>query len=163
MDWKPIKEFPGYSISNMGRVRNDDTDRIMALQRNPHGIVHVGLWKDGKQYKRSVAVLVCEAFLPPPTPPTFDTPIHLDGDKTNCRIDNLMWRPRWFAVRYHRQFHDNRPMGFSGPIRDKRTGEVFRNSMEAAMRFGLLDWDIFKSTIARTYVWPTYQEFREVS
>lgn len=163
MEWSPIPDFPGYSVSNLGRIRNDRADRIMALQRNQHGVVHVGLFRDGKQHKRAVALLVCEAFLPPPTPPTFDTPIHLDGDRTNCRIDNLMWRPRWFAVRYHRQFTDDRPMGFRNPIRDKRTGQVFRNSMEAATTFGLLDWDIFKATLNRTYVWPTYQEFREVS
>lgn len=162
MDWREIPDFPGYSVSNMGRIRNDRTDRIMALQINQHGIVHVGLFRDGKQHKRGVALLVCEAFLPPPSPPTFDTPIHLDGDLTNNHIDNLMWRPRWFAVKYHKQFDSREPMGFSGPIQDKRTGQVFRNSWEAATTFGLLDREIFLATLNRTYVWPTYQEFREV-
>lgn len=162
MDWKEIRDFPGYSVSSMGKVRNDSTDRIMALQINQHGVVHVGLFKEGRQYKRGVALLVCQAFLPPPIPPTFDTPIHLDGDPTNNRIDNLMWRPRWFAVKYHQQF-ENPTVSFSGPIQDKRTGEVFNNSWHAATTFGLLEKEIFLATLNRTYVWPTYQEFREVA
>jgi hypothetical protein len=103
--WRTIYEFPRYSISNEGRVRNDDTGRLMRLSHNQYNILYVGLVSGRRQYKRSVAVLVAEAFLPDyeRTEP-FDTPIHLNGDKADCRAHNLMWRPFWFAVKYHRQF-----------------------------------------------------------
>lgn len=162
MEFKPIDEFPGYSVSNFGRVRNDNTDRIMTLTINQHGIVQVGLVRGGMQFKRSVALLVARAFLDPPHPDTFDTPIHLDGDKFNNHIDNLMWRPRWFAIRYQRQFSSKRDIAIDRPIREVHTKQRFKNSWEAATMFGLLDREILSSIVNRTYVWPTYQQFRVI-
>lgn len=162
MDWVQIDGFPGYSISYAGTVRNDYTGRFLALQRNQHGVIHAGLVLRGHQYKRAVAVMVAEAFLPPPTPETFDTPIHLDGDRSNNHVSNLMWRPRWFAIRYHQQFWRLKEPSIPKVVQEKHTGERFHSSMEAATTFGLLDRDIFQSIVHRTVVWPTYQEFRVV-
>ena len=161
MEWEIIPEFPGYSVSREGRVRNDDTGRILALTKNQHGLIQVGLMRDCNQYKRGVALLVANAFLPPSTIEAFNTPINLDGDRTNNRVENLMWRPRWFAILYHRQFH-NDLRGFREPIMEVRTKQRFPNSWEAAITFGLLDREILIATLNRTYVWPTYQEFRLV-
>lgn len=156
--WQPIPEFPGYSVSFEGRVRNDDSGRILATLVNQSGVAHVGMVKDHHQHKRSLALLVAEAFLGAPQPDTFDTPINLDGDRTNCHIDNLMWRPRWFAVKYHQQFH-NDLRGVRVPIREIHTGQAFPNSWDAATKFGLIDREILLAIQNRTYVWPTYQEF----
>lgn len=162
MSWEPIPDFPGYSVSREGQIMNEDTGRIMALTRNQHGILQVGLMRNGVQCKRGVALLVARAFLPPPVPETFDTVINLDGDRSNCHELNLMWRPRWFAVKYHRQFF-NGQRGFDQPIQDIHTGVRYKNSWEAAIRHGLLDREILIATLNRTYVWPTYQEFRVIS
>lgn len=161
-EWKPIPEFDNYSVSDMGSVRNEDTGRMMAKLRNQTGIVNVGLSKAGVQYKRALAVLVAEAFVPREGARlTFTTPMHRDGDRTNCRAENLLWRPRWFAARYHAQF-DNGLRGFRVPIRDITTGEEFANSWEAAMKYGLIDREILEATLNRTYVWPTYQKFEVI-
>lgn len=162
MEWKVIPDFPDYSVSNRGQIRNDDTGRVLALTRNQNGLVQVGLMNGHHQHKRGVALLVAKAFLPPPVPETFDTPINLDGDRLNNATENLMWRPRWFAVRYHQQFHNDK-RGFRGPIQEIRTGELFPNSWQAAITYGLLDIEILVATLNRTYVWPTYQRFREVA
>src|SRR4051812_7938650 len=61
-EWKRIKEFPDYSISTEGRVRNDRTSRIMALTMNQLGIVQVGFTKNHRYFKRAVAPLVAHAF-----------------------------------------------------------------------------------------------------
>lgn len=159
MDWAPIEEFPGYSISESGRVRNDETQRYLALTRNQQGIIQVGLSKDGVQYKRGVALLVAKAFLPPPVPNSFDSIINLDGDRSNNDYTNLMWRPRWFAIQYHKQFYNGK-RGFNEPVMEIRSKERFKNSWEAATKYGLLDREIMIATLNRTYVWPTYQEFR---
>jgi hypothetical protein len=160
VDWKDIPDFPGYSVHFTGTIRNERTYRPMAVQINQHGTVYVGMVIDGQQYKRSVALIVARAFLPPPEPVTFDTPIHLDGDQTNNHVENLMWRPYWFAIRYQRQFRNE--MSVPEQIQDVRTGERYNNSMHAATTFGLLDREIYQSMTNRTYVWPTYQEFRIV-
>lgn len=159
MSWKAIPEFPGYSVSDQGCVRNDDTGRILVATPNQHGVMQVGLMRHRKQYKRGVALLVAKAFLPPPVPEVFNTPINLDGDRSNNDINNLMWRPRWFAVQYHKQF-TNGKRGFTKPIMEVNTRERFPTSWQAAVKYGLLDREIMIATLNRTYVWPTYQEFR---
>lgn len=161
-EWSLIREFPGYSVSDCGRVRNDEQNRMMAICFNLGGTAHVGLTKNKKQHKRSVALLVARAFLRPAEDPRFDTPIHLDGDSRNNHAENLMWRPRWYAIRYQHQF-TMAPQGFSVPIFETHTGEKFENSWEAATKYGLIDRDIMLAVINKTFVWPTYQFFKTVT
>lgn len=155
--WLEIPDFYGYSVSNHGRVRNDFSGRIMALVRNQGGTIHVGLVRNRKQYKRSLAKLVAEAFLPRNTLDHFRTPIHLDGNPENNHYHNLAWRPRQFADAYHRQF--NRWPLIGRPIRDVDTGERYSDSHEACKKHGLLDKDILKSVIEGFAVHPTFQIF----
>jgi hypothetical protein len=159
--WRRIPEFPNYSVSDEGRILNEDTGRIMVQRINNHGNVHVGLTKQLVQYRRSVALLVAEAYLPrlPHNRESFDTPIHLDGDKLNNCVANLMWRPYWFAYKYAKQFNAP-PRGFRTPVEELTSGLTFPTSWVAATTFGLLDQEILIATVKRTYVWPTYQKFR---
>lgn len=160
-EWKPVKEFPSYSISSHGHVRNDRTGRLMARTLNQQGIVQVGFSDNGYYFKRSVAVLVATAFIPRPFG-AFDTPINLDGDRTNNSVENLMWRPRWFAIMYHKQFHHPYYNRIRRPIMDIKTREISGNSFECAKRYGLLEKDLVLSILNRTVVWPTYQQFQLV-
>ena len=157
-NWKEIEYFPEYSVSDHGRVRADNSGRIMALNENQYGVVQVGLMRDGKQFHRSVPLLVAKAFLPSVHGP-FDTPINMDGDRHNNRLENLTWRPRWFAIKYNRQFRYPYENPIMSPIVDLKTNEVSENSLECAKRYGLLEQDLVLSILNRTYVWPTYQKF----
>lgn len=156
--WSVIPTFPDYSVSNYGRIRSDRSERILSLNENQFGLVRVGLWQDGVQYHRSVPLLVAKAFLPSPKPP-FDTPINLDGDRHNNHVDNLMWRPRWFAIKYNHQFHHPYEYSIDAPIVDLKTGEISDNSFDCAKRYGLLENDLVLAIANRTYVFPTYQLF----
>lgn len=157
-NWAPIEDFPGYSVSDHGRVRTDKTGRILRLSENQFGLLQVGMMRDGVQYHRSVPLLVAKAFLPELTGP-FNTPINLDGDRHNNHVSNLAWRPRWFAVEYNQQFRHPYQNSIMAPVVDLKTGEVSNNSFECAKRYGLLEQDLVLSILNRTYVWPTYQEF----
>jgi hypothetical protein len=156
--WVEISDFPGYSVSDDGRVRNDYTGRILALLRNQRGHTHVGMTKNGVQYKRSVARLVAKIFLRRNTLPYFNTPLHLDDDRSNNHYSNLVWRPKWFVDKYTKQFERGRPL-IGRPIRDIETGERFNHSWEACMKYGLLEYDILKSIDHGIPVKPTYQTF----
>lgn len=156
--WKELDHFPGYSVSNYGRIRADRSGRILRLNENQFGLLQVGLMRDNLQYHRSVPLLVAKAFLPLISEP-FDTPINLDGDRHNNHVDNLAWRPRWFAVKYNQQFKYPYNNPITSPIIDLKTGEVSENSFECAKRYGLMERDLVLSILNRTYVWPTYQEF----
>jgi len=157
-NWKSIDLFPGYSISDQGNIRTDKLDRLMSLNVNQYGVVQVGLMRDGVQYHRSVPLLVAKAFLPPVGGP-FDTPINLNGDRLDNRAENLAWRPRWFAIKFNRQFRYPYGNPILLPIVDMKTGVISDNSFEAAKAYGLLEEDLVLSILNRTYVWPTYQEF----
>lgn len=177
--WKSIDLFPDYSVSDHGRIRTDKSGRILLLSVNQFGVVQVGLMRTTQrtvfvedesgalrkeivyeriQRHRSVPLLVAKAFLPE-EPGPFDTPINLDGDRYNNHVDNLAWRPRWFAIKYNRQFRHPYHNSIFNPIVDLETGEVSENSFECAKRYGLLEEDLVLSILNRTYVWPTYQRF----
>jgi hypothetical protein len=158
--WLPIDEFPGYSISDQGRVRNDFSDRIMVMVRNRAGVLMVGLFKDGVQYKRGVSKLVAERFLPHNTLETFNTPMHLDGDRTNCAASNLVWRPRWYVQKYQQQFENYRQPYVDRKVQDVSTGAIYANSWDAAISNGLREFEVAKSVYELTTAWPTYQSFR---
>lgn len=159
IQWREIVEFPGYSVSDAGHIRNDTTDLIMRLTPNTRGIPIVGLVRRGIQYKRSVPVLVADAFITAARSLSYNTPIHLDGDKNNCQAVNLAWRPRWFALEYGKQFLIG-PQGFGREIQEIKTGEIFANSWDASVKYGILERDIVFSVMRQSYVIPTYQTFR---
>jgi hypothetical protein len=162
-NWKRIPAFPTYSVSDTGLVRNDDTDRIMAIRRNPHGVYYVGLMKGKKQHNLSLARLVAEAFVSRPTQDrtgSFNNPIHLNGHKDDNYAHNLMWRPYWFALKFQQQFRKGPTTAV--PILEIKTQERYSCPLIAAMAFGLLEQEIISSALDRTFVWPTFQEFRFV-
>lgn len=156
--WIEIENFPGYSVSNHGRVRSDKSGRILRLNENQYGVLQVGMMRDGEQKHRSVPLLVAKAFILQPTGP-FDTPINLDGDRHNNTVENLAWRPRWFAIKYNQQFRTEHPFRILSPVQDLKSGEISKDSLDCAKRYGLLEDELIFAVLNRTYVWPTYQEF----
>jgi len=165
-DWVSIKGFPGYSINPLGQVRKDSNGRLIRPRYNQYGVPYVGLMKEWRlgvrqQYTRSLPKLVAQAFLQPPSD-IFNTPIQIDGDPSNCRADNIMWRPRWYAVAYKKQFEERYDFPIEEPVRAQNDGERFPNSLVAACRYGLLEREVVLSIQNRTPAWPTYQQFELV-
>jgi hypothetical protein len=91
--WRPVVEYEGlYSVSNMGRVRREKpgvrTRVGLLLRASPRGgYPAVTLFKDGRKRGGSLHILVARAFLGP-CPPDYQVN-HIDGVKTNPRLDNL--------------------------------------------------------------------------
>lgn len=160
-NWHPIEFFPDYSVNPFGQVRKDSTKRLLKVRYNQYGVPYVGLMREWRQCIRSLPRLVAKAFLPEPNA-IFDTPIQLDGDRTNCCVDNLMWRPRWYAVLYNRQFDERYDNPIYAPVKADNDTEVFPDSFEAACRYGLLEREVVLSILNHTPAWPTYQQFELV-
>lgn len=84
--WKTISEysskFASYSISNMGRVRNDKTSRILKTSESTNGYLLVIL-KNKIVYIHS---LVARNFIGPKNNNAIN---HKDGNRKNNNIDNL--------------------------------------------------------------------------
>lgn len=168
---KVIPEFPRYEVTNYGRVFNRDTGREMVLCQNQFGIVTVGLMMDVEydvdgsyshgyeQRTRSVKSLVARAFVPGETD-KFNTPIQLDGNRENVRADNIMWRPRWFAIRYTRQMYNIQDWFFHGPVTDITNNVDYEDYFQAATTNGLLCKDIRLSVLNKKAVFPTGDQYR---
>jgi len=88
--WKDIKEYPGYQVSNWGRVRSLNylhTGQmvVLKLSKNKYGYLEVGLCKNGKKKSRKVHRLVAVAFIPNPL--NLPEVNHKDENKEN----NFVW------------------------------------------------------------------------
>lgn len=106
-EWRPCPEYEDYyKVSNLGRVKSsaifirhdgnwaEEGGYVKKIKphrqhMNRYGYMAVKLCKLGKCRQRLVHRLVALAFLP------FDDVRgqvnHIDGDKTNNRVDNLEW------------------------------------------------------------------------
>jgi hypothetical protein len=157
-EWVAVEGFPGYSVNTLGQVRKDSTGRVLHTRLNQYGVPYVGLMRNWRQCIRSLPRLVATAFVSRPND-VFDTPINLNGDRTDCRVENLMWRPRWYAIHYVNQFQDRYDNPIDALIRDAETDDEYPNSMAAACANGLLEREVVLSILNRTLTWPTYQQF----
>lgn len=159
VDWKELEEFPDYAVSTMGEVHNIKSGMPRRTSINQQGIVKISLYQGRELITRSVAVMVAEAFCEGRTE-FFNTPIHLDGDRENCRSDNLMWRPRWFAVQYHRQFQSDVFHKMDVHIEEIVSGKEYYSVKDACMDLGLYYNDVYRSYLHGMQISLTRQEFR---
>lgn len=91
-EWRDIKNYEGYQVSNLGRVRSlnyNHTGEIHIIK--PFKIEYLGLnlWKNKKRKYYLVHRLVAEAFIP--NPDNLPCVNHIDECKTNNRVENLEW------------------------------------------------------------------------
>ena len=88
--WKDIEGYEGlYQVSNLGRVKRLNTNRILKSAINSQGYLRVGLCKNSTKSNKRVHRLVSHAFIP--NPENKAEVNHINEDKTNNRVDNLEW------------------------------------------------------------------------
>lgn len=141
--WKPIVGYEGlYEVSNYGRIKSlpncrRKTERLMSLDiNNQHGYVQVHLSKNGKSRTHRVHKIVMEAFTDYRSQGYksgygID---HIDGDKTNNRLDNLQILSNADNVR---KAHYVTGINYAGTkCIDLDTGEIFDTYQEASRAIG---------------------------
>ncbi|QEQ94391.1 HNH endonuclease [Gordonia phage Chikenjars] len=134
--WTKVEGFEDYVVSPDGEVYSESKKELKNLRFNNQGDVMVDLYRDRKQNTRKVSLLVAQAYLGEPKNESFNSVIHLNGDRSDCRAINLAWRPRWFVVEYNRMFLSE-PLNVSVQI--EQTGEIFGTLREACVKYGMVE------------------------
>ena len=90
-EWRTISEFPKYEVSNLGRVRNKKSLRILSPVLNKeNGYLQVPLCDGaGGRFWRKNHRLVAIEFIPNPN--NLPTVNHINFDKSDPRVENLIW------------------------------------------------------------------------
>lgn len=83
--WLPIKSYENYSISSIGRVKNEKTGNILKPTKNLRGYLVYKFQSTSNLAHRLVAI----AFLEPPD--KNQTVDHIDRNKENNVVSNLRW------------------------------------------------------------------------
>lgn len=87
---KEIKNYEGlYTISNKGVIRSLYTGKIIKQYLNRYGYYQVRLYKNNKPRNCTVHRLVAETFIP--NIHNAESVNHIDGNKTNNKVENLEW------------------------------------------------------------------------
>ena len=91
-EWREAPGVPGYEVSTFGRVRNSVTGRVRKESIGKRGYPVLPVKIDGQFYLKTVHRLVALAFLP--NPYNKREVNHINGDKTDNRVENLEWCTR---------------------------------------------------------------------
>ena len=160
--WEEIPEFPNYLVSETGEIVNMKSGGMpLKPSHNNQGLPKITLVEDGRPHTRSPAKLVAQAFVEPERE-YFDTVIHLNNDRMDFRAENLLWRPRWFAIAYHKQFLREPIHIDTDPIVCRESGVVYDCPKDAVMKLGILYGDIILSFTNDSYTFPTMQQWSRV-
>lgn len=149
--WKDIKNFEGYQVSNLGRIRTHNKttytqkhgirqwkDKILKFkpfttsnQKSSQGMGYrIDLWKNGKPKSFLVARLVATTFLED----LIDTNMtvnHKNGDRLDNRVENLEWLSRADNIRYG--FENNQYKQISITLYNDNEKLRFRSISQASL------------------------------
>lgn len=154
-EWAVIDEFPQYLVSSHGQVKHSVRDTLRKIVVNERGVPVITFHRvgEGVRYLRQLNHLVADAFLDPPEVYTRNSIVHLDGNLENCRVDNLRWGTRGEVIEWNRMRRLNHERFKSPPVKNNRTGRVYKNAYECAMLEGKLESEIIFTIEADGNLW----------
>lgn len=116
-EFRPIKDFDMYEVSNFGRVKNKHTSRILKQSKNKDGYYNISLYINNVVYLKRVHRLVAIAFIPnPDNKPIVD---HIDNNPLNNNLSNLRWASN-SENNFNQKLSKNNTSGFKGVRWNKR-------------------------------------------
>ena len=118
--WKPLNPF--YSVSNFGRIRNDETNRILSGSLHKDGYIFVTVDRKQVPLHRLIALVFCDDF--------GDGKVvnHKDGNRQNNFANNLEWVTQQENIK-HSHSNDLQPKGlktYTGKFTVEQREEIKR-------------------------------------
>lgn len=157
--WAPLDVYgcKQYEISTRGEVRHRRNRRLRAQSVNQYGFPFHTLQEhgyDGRRVSVPVARAVAMTFLDQPSPSMpSPTVMHKDGDRMNCALENLVWRPRSYARRYQDAWGE--PYEASGRFvfavdASSSVQGVYESEGDLAQAYGVLVRDVERAIRSET-------------
>lgn len=135
-EWRTIPMFPKYEVSNLGRIRNKRTERVLKTSISNWGYVRAPVRSENKSCYCSVHRAVASAFIPN-TDSVHKTQVnHINCDKTDNRVENLEWTSPVENMA-HAYAHDLVPIVGRKPVLMFRPGNeapirIYRSASDAS-------------------------------
>jgi hypothetical protein len=166
--WRPVKDFPGYEVSNQGRLRSwwqvsgtgrikDSVWHILTGGLDRGGYRGFILCRDGKpRVRRKLHRLVATTFLPPPIRVEQTTVNHKNNVSSDNRVDNLEW------CTVHENNAHAKAIGMT-PYGERNQGAKLESEQVLAIRAsGSSNWHEYKQT-GQLYGISDHQVFRIIT
>lgn len=91
--WKPIKQYPGYEVSSLGRIKSYKVNKIngkLLSGKDSKGYVGIDIRINGKTKQELLHRLVLSTFCPVEGWEEL-TVNHKNGNRKDNRLENLEW------------------------------------------------------------------------
>ena len=86
-EWKVIQDFPDYEVSTLGHIKSSNC--LLKPYESKRGYLVVSLYKNKKQYRKTIHRLVAQAFIDNLL--NEECVDHINRNRLDNRIENLRW------------------------------------------------------------------------
>lgn len=159
--WKDISNFEGlYQVSNLGKVRNTKTNKILKESYDKRGYVVYCLYHK-KAYVKKAHRLVAETFIP--NSEHFPQVNHKDENKHNNNVNNLEWCSNKYNSNYGtrgKRISKKLKIVLKKPILQILNGKIIKKwdgaidvEKELGIKRSNICWGLKNNKKVRGYIW----------
>lgn len=147
---KSIPNNPNYIVDTNGNIFSVPHNRLLKLTKNTEGHLTCGLTINGLTKVYKVHHIVANLYID--NPENKDCILHVDGDKTNNKVSNLLWvtRKEIKELKSSSNSIKNNISHKTRKVRNIDTEVIFNSITEAASNYASITADNLLKTLELT-------------